>query len=62
MAYVTGLGETAFGRIEDSASLTPMAQAAKAALAEAGVPSAALRICVIPTAEFCSIQDHAKQS
>ena len=37
MAYITGVGDTAFGRLEDSTPLALMAQAANAALADAGL-------------------------
>ena len=37
MAYITGVGATPFGRIEGSTPLTLMAQAANAALADAGL-------------------------
>ncbi len=37
MAYITGVGDTAFGRLEYSTPLTLMAQAANAALADAGI-------------------------
>ena len=37
MAYLTGVGDTAFGRLEGSTALTLMAQAANAALADAGL-------------------------
>jgi acetyl-CoA C-acetyltransferase len=37
MAYITGVGDTPFGRLEGSTPLTLMAQAANAALADAGL-------------------------
>jgi acetyl-CoA C-acetyltransferase len=37
MAYITGVGDTAFGRLEGSTPLALMAQAANAALADAGL-------------------------
>ena len=37
MAYITGVGDTAFGRREGETTLTLMAQAANAALADAGL-------------------------
>jgi len=37
MAYITGVGDTAFGRLEYSTPLALMAQAANAALADAGI-------------------------
>ena len=40
MACITGVGDTSFGRIEGSTPLTLMAQAATAALADAGVARA----------------------
>ena len=40
MAYLTGAGDTPFGRLEDSTPLTLMAQAANAALADAGLARA----------------------
>jgi len=40
MAYITGIGDTAFGRREDETTLTLMAQAANAALADAGLARA----------------------
>jgi acetyl-CoA acetyltransferase len=42
MAYITGVGDTSFGRLEGSTPLTLMAQAANAALADAGVARAAI--------------------
>jgi len=42
MAYITGVGDTRFGRLEDSSTLALMAQAANAALADAGLARAAI--------------------
>ena len=42
MAYITGVGETAFGRLEGSTPLALMAQAANAALADAGLARPAI--------------------
>ena len=42
MAYITGVGDTPFGRIEGSTPLTLMAQAANMALADAGIARQAI--------------------